>query len=285
MNYLPYAFAAPILMAIANIIQKLVVSDDKVHGGVFAGAFGLLVAALTLPFAFFSESLNPQIFTFNVVMVLILMTSLYAVAMWGFFTSMKHVPISEIVFLESATPLWVLSGAVLLLGETFTFYKLLGVSMIILGILIAFRYKGTKRWTKYHTLGLLSGTFYAGAYMTDKYLLHFLPTLFYQVLSFGLPSIALLIFFRRKISDLRYFVVNKRARRIIWSAIFAGLSFYTLFKAYQISDQISLINPIFETKALWVIMLSIILLKERENMYRKIVGILLAFTGILIIHI
>jgi hypothetical protein len=35
MNYLSYAFVAPICMAITNVVQKLVVSDDKIHSGVF----------------------------------------------------------------------------------------------------------------------------------------------------------------------------------------------------------------------------------------------------------
>lgn len=285
MDYLPYALAAPILMAIGNVIQKLVVSDNKVHGGIFAGAFGLLVATLTLPFALLTERINPEIFSIHVIVVLLLMTSLYAVAMWGFFTSMKHVSISEIVFLESATPLWVLLGSVIFLGESFTFNKFLGVTLVIVGILVALRYKGTTIWTTYHTLGLISGALYAGAYMTDKYLLHFLPTLFYQVLSFGLPSAALLIFFRNKISDLHYFVVNKKARNIIWSSVFAGLSFYALFRAYQISGEVSRINPIFETKALFVMILGIVLLKEKENMNQKIIGVLLAFSGILLVGI
>ncbi|MBI5613405.1 DMT family transporter [Candidatus Gottesmanbacteria bacterium] len=284
MNYLPYALASPILMAIANVIQKLVVSDDKIHGGVFAGAFGLLVAILTLPFAIFTEQFSLQMFSLSVILTLFFMTGLYAVAMWGFFTSMKHVPISEIVFLESATPLWVLFGSVLFLGESFHYNKLIGVILVTLGILIAFCFKGTKRWTRYHTLGLASGALYAGAYMTDKYLLHFLPTLFYQVLSFGLPSATLLIFFHNKISDLHYFVVNKKARRIIWSSVFAGLSFYSLFRAYQISGEVSRVNPIFETKALWVMIFGIVLLKERENMFRKVVGIFLALGGILLVN-
>jgi drug/metabolite transporter (DMT)-like permease len=284
MNYLPYAIAAPILMAIANVIQKLVVSDNKIHSGVFAGAFGLLVAILTLPFAILTERLSLQMLNLNVILTLLLMTSLYAVAMWGFFTSMKYVPISEIVFLESATPLWVLFGSVIFLGEIFSINKLLGVILIITGILIAFRYKGTKRWTRYHTLGLTSGALYAGAYMVDKYLLHFLPTLFYQALSFGLPSLTLLIIFHKKLSDIQYFITNKKARNIIWSSVFAGLSFFALFQAYQISGEVSRINPIFETKALFVMILGIVFLKEKDNMYRKIVGIIFALGGVVLIH-
>lgn len=285
MNYLPFALIAPILTAVANVIQKVVVSDKNIHGGIFAGAFGFLVALLTLPFALFTEHLTPEMFSANVLFVLLLMTSLYSMAMLGFFTAMKHVPISEIVFLESATPLFVLFGSVLFLGETMTANKLFGASLVISGILVAFHYKGTKRWTTYHTLGLLSGLLYAGAYMTDKYLLTFIPALSYQILSFGLPSVALLLIFHGKLNELHYFLINKKARKIIWSSIFAALSFYALFQAYRLSNQISLVNPIFETKALWVVALGIIFLKERTNMYRKIAGIFLALAGILLVNL
>lgn len=285
MNYLPFALIAPILTAVANIIQKVVVSDNKIHGGIFAGTFGLLVALLTTPFALGTERLTPEMFSTNVLFSLLLMMSLYSMAMLGFFTAMKHVPISEIIFLESATPIFVLFGSVLFLAESMTWNKLLGAMLVIVGILVAFHYKGTNRWTKFHTLGLISGILYAGAYMTDKYLLTFIPTLSYLILSFGLPSIALLFIFRRKLNELHYFLVNKKARNIIWSSIFAALGFYTLFQAYRLSDEISLVNPIFETKALWVVALGIIFLKERKNMLRKIIGISLAVAGILLVNL
>lgn len=283
MNYLPYAIAAPVFMAIGNYIQKLVVTDDEVHGGVFGGAYGLLVALLSLPFAIYFERLTISMFNLNVVLVLVAMTLLYSMAMWGFFTAMKYVPISEIVFLESATPIWVLGGSAVVLGETLSINKLLGVGLIVVGLLVAFRFKKVNRWSKYHTVGLISGIFYAGAYLTDKYLLGYLPSLYYQVFSFGLPSIVLLLVFGQRVAELSYFWKNKKARRIIWSSVFVGLGFYCLYTAYNLSNSISLINPIFETKALWAMLLGIILLNEKDNLRYKIISIILATLGVLLI--
>lgn len=270
-------------MALGNITQKVVVSDDKVHGGVFAGAYGILVALLTLPFALISDKLMVQMFSPSVILVLLLMSVLYAFAMWGFFTAMKHVPISEITLLESTTPLWVLFGSVLFLGESLTWNKFIGVLFLIAGLFVTFRYKGVKRWSGYHTLGLVSGALYAGAYMTDKYLLDYLPTLSYQVLSFGLPSILILGYFYKRAKELKYFFVDKRARNIVLSSAFVGGGYYTLFKAYQLSGEISLVNPIYETKSLWVVLMGIVFLKEKDFLRRKIIGMILAIIGVLLV--
>ena len=116
--------------------------------------------------------------------------------------------------------------------------------------------------------------------MTDKYILHFLPPVSYQVLSFGLPSLVLLLLYRSEMHTLTYFVHSPKARNIVWASVFAGLSFIALYKAYALQGAISVVNPLFETKALWTVLLGIVLLKEREHIGYKIVGIVVSMVGV-----
>lgn len=283
MNYVPLAIASPILMAVCNIIQKKVVTDDKVEGHIFAVGFGLLVALLTLPFALVFESIHIQPIPVNVYPMLLLMTILYAIAMWLFYTALKHIPVSEIVFFDSSIPIWVLVGSVLFLHESLTTYKIGGVVLLVSGILLAFRAFKISTWTKYHWYALVASMMYAFAYMTDKYILNFLPPISYQVLSFGLPSVVLLLVYKSQMQTLRYFITSKKARNIIWSSVFAGLSFIALYKAYALSDELSIVNPLFETKALWTVLFGIVLLKEREHMQYKIFGMFISLIGIFFI--
>lgn len=93
----------------------------------------------------------------------------------------------------------------------------------------------------------------------------------------------LLVLSYDKIRQLEYFVQVKKARKIVWSALLAGISYLALFQAYKLSGEISLVSPIFETKSLWTVVMGVVFLKERKNLLYKLLGVLLAIVGVVVV--
>jgi uncharacterized membrane protein len=170
-------------------------------------------------------------------------------------------------------------GALFLYSESASAIKLIGAALIILALfIVSYTKKTTRNYTlKGILLGILFETFVGLAGMLDKKGVQYFNPQTYNIFVWLFPLLVI-IFPYIKIKDI-VSEFKLGSWKIIIVAAFNVLGYLFLLKAFELSEATRVI-PIVQTSTLFTVLFGIILLKERENIARKIIGGILAVIGI-----
>jgi transporter family protein len=267
--------------SINGIIQKTVLRKATTDPIAFAIYFQLLAGLVALPFAIFAVH-TPQ---FNLVIIgmLIANSMLYAFVNILGFLALKAIELSQSAILSSVSSLWILIGGVLFFNETINFKKVLGILLIILGIIVVFFHK--KRMQPFslpHIFILLSTIFIAIGGLLDKYLIDYFEISSYQFITYFLQAIFTALLVPQVIKDIQPLIkFNMHNLMIIVAACIINLGVFSYFFALKQGGEISNISPILQTSTIITIILSSLLLKERDNLLKKILAAAIIFIGLI----
>ncbi len=283
-SWLFLTLAGAFCVAGARIFQKIVLSDKKSDAFVFSFFFQLLVAGVFLAY---TQLTNTWEFP-NLTMVwknILLMTGLYALGNLFSFKAYKYAEASEASILFSTGTIWSIVTALIFLDEKLSIYQLLGILIVIVGIVITYFEKTGWKFNKGHIFALVSSLFYGVAFTNDVYIISKYQSIAsYMFIIFFLPSLATLAFRPRSLSKLGvYFSSFKKTLAVTSSVVLYSFSVIALFTAYKLGGQASIISPIFQTSMIFTVLFGYFFLKEKKRLWQKIVGILFAFGGVLLI--
>lgn len=130
-NWYIFSFASAILSAAAAISQKKILLKESAIG--FSTLVALFNLALAIPFFFF---VNYSLLTISGILVLLLKSTLGAVAFLLVMLGIKKLEISKALPLLVLTPGIVAIFAFIFLGEELTKFEILGVILLIAGTYI-----------------------------------------------------------------------------------------------------------------------------------------------------
>jgi len=207
---------------------------------------------------------------------------LWGVAMLLYYVTLKELEVSvQGILFESRTFL-VMVFAILFLGEVLTSSRLLGTVLIVGGItLVLFR-----RIKTFSIKGLICGiiSLIVGgvAMIIDKYALQFFEPLHYIFYLYAIPTLMLLpfIFTKKRMGEIKKMYSQK------WIIITIGIGHAAVYifvlLAFQFSD-ILVIKPLLEINVVIATIGGIIFLKEREDIWQKVVGMSIAICGAIVI--
>ncbi|MBD3155616.1 MAG: EamA family transporter [Candidatus Aenigmarchaeota archaeon] len=179
--------------------------------------------------------------------------------------------------------IWSLVGAALILGEPITTYKMIGVGLVILGnILIS--WKGQKLKLTRGMLFVISGSLlFATVNFGDKYLLRTFSTGFYNFLLYSFSSIILLAFIRFDFKKI------KKEMKLHGPIVFLIGTFFTLgmyfFQLALKFGEVSRVVPVHSSSMIFTILAGIILLKERDDLIKKLIAGAIVFAGVYLLII
>ena len=220
-------------------IMRDLKSDPYTQTILFYGLGGIFVLILSL----FNGGVNLQIRTEQIPYI-ILLTIFATAAPVLVFKSLKLIQASESSILLSSQRLWIVIGAFLFLREDFSFSKLLGVIIVIIGITIA-QWKKRKFVINQGVIyALLAALAYAVTEIIAFYLLRDFDTISFTVLLSFLPVIILLIIKPGSIKKLTFYFKPEYARSIIVVSINDAIATLFLFFAYQVGRNAAQIAPI-----------------------------------------
>lgn len=280
MNWFWTAVTATSLFTVYDLLARTVGVKSK-NPLAFSMAYNLLASALCLIIFVLSGEKVEQV-PLSTMGLTILMTILYAIFERTEYYAHKHVEASVLtIILKLATAITFISS-IIFLKERLVWQKVLALALII-GANILISYKNKANLTK---TGLIYGVIVAlslgFAWTIDKKASIFYPLSFYAFIGYFVPVIYNLIIFRPKVK-----AIIREIKLNIWQlpclAIPVVIGYLLMIKAFSMADA-SKVILITSSSSIWVLLLGIILLKEKTNIVKKILAGAMVFIGVLILE-
>jgi len=251
-------------------------SDPRAQTIVFLSISGIfaLVIALIKGFQFPALTLLPNF---------IIMIFLLTLAPLLVFRALQLIGASEVAIFLSPQWLWVVLGSFLFLGEEATIFKLLGTIIILSGVLLISWRQQRFKIRKGELFVLLAGLLYGLSYLNGFYILQSLDAFSFAVYACLLPALALIIIQPKTLKRLKFYTLPRNAVNVLTTASLDTIATISLYLAYQIGRNASQISPLSATPVMFTVILSAIFLKERENLFKKIIGSAIIITGIILV--
>lgn len=270
-----------IIVSFANILQKVLMRDDKsdpiAYSIIFAFMLGgiNLIVALVYGFRFPSFGIHSLFL-------------LGAAILWGlgticFFKALQLLESSEVTILGSVRSLITIAASLLFLNETFNQKKLLGTILVLLSIFIVTNLKHGMKFNKgiYYTLGMVC--FYGLAVVFDVVNLRYADPLSYLAITNILIGIILLLIFPKTIRKLTFLADKSFWKKMLPVSVFSSGQAIAYYFALA-KGPASQIAPIGQSQVIITILLAVVILKERDNLLRKTIAAVTVTVGVILLR-
>lgn len=175
-------------------------------------------------------------------------------------------------------------ASTLFFSEGLTATKWLGAILIIVGV-IAVSIKDTKlNLNKGDLFALIAAFLFGLANTNDRFLVKYFDPYAYVVLGFLLPGLLIGVVYPRKLSLMKVYLEKTVIYKMILLCLLYGLAAVTFFAALQNTPNSSEVFSVNAFGAIITVLLSIIFLKERDYLVRKVIGAIVSLSGLLLIN-
>jgi drug/metabolite transporter (DMT)-like permease len=270
------------LTAVATLLQKVIMKDEKVDPIASAIFLQIIMTVITFGFLVFSNNVNfsgiEKILP-NLFIMMVLIGSFYFLL----FKSLKLVDASLFAVINSSRAVFTIFASTTILSENLSPKQILGVIAVLSAIALVLLNKNQLKFGKGEFYCFLAAVSLGFATTNDRIALLVFPVIPYIFLSTILPTIFLIGTNPTSFRKMKI-LTNRRIfpKFLLMSVI--QLSTLALFlKALQIGNNSSQITIVNESYIIVTVLLGIIFLKETSNLKRKVIGSIIAFIGIILI--
>ncbi len=275
-----------------GLISKKMLNNDDDHDPIaYASSLFSVVAVCSLIAYLFTGLQTSDLAVFTKPDVLILLAAnlfFYTVAPSFYWRALKHLPASEVSILYDLTTVYIFIFGVKVGTEMFSTTRMLGGLLIVSASILLGWYtqkKNSFRVNRYFVMLMISTILYAFAALTDNAIIArgYLSPLFFQTLSFGIPSLLVLLINHRSIPHLKRIYQPRVYKFVLLNGLFFFGSFWSIYHAYAVGGVTSEVNFAISSETILTVILASLLLKEREHMYLKIICGVLVTLGVFLL--
>lgn len=187
------------------------------------------------------------------------------------------------VITQLSTVFMIVAG-VLFFKEPFVLNKFIGAILIVFSNVLIFFKKGNGKPNKYVLLGIFANVCFSIALFLDVNNSDKFNLPIYVALTLGIPTILIAIFEKIKFSDIKEEYKNGNKKAILITAITWSLSIVAQLRAYQLGE-VSIIAPLCALSVILNVIVGYFFLKEKDDMFKKIIAALLIILGIILIKV
>lgn len=283
-----FVFLALITSIFSTVIKKPILKKDGKHDAIAYAMIAALLGGLFASLLYFSTSfrvsdfssfLNP---TFDLLLFLDIVC--WALGSFLFYPAYKHLPVSESTVVTTLQGVFALVvGLAIFKTESFQMLHLLGGALILLSVFMVSQAKGWK--LDMQTLLLVGATAIFGiAIVVDNALItnhYFSSPLFLEVWNFGLVGVFMILVYPKKLSHFPAIFTHTRASlTVLTNTLSTLLSFFLVYVAYSKGIAASQANLILSSQTVIVVVLGVILFKEKGSLKKRLLSALIATIGV-----
>lgn len=277
-----YLFFSIILLSCYGLFHRSLLKDDdsspQAQTMLFLGLGGILAIIIAIVQGKFNLAF-PSGLIWNFLLVILLLTPAYLFKYRGY----QLIGASEVVIFSVTGRLWNIFGAWLFLHETVTLKVILGGLLVLAGAMLSCYERGKFLWSKGVIVVLISAILFGFGDINGFYILRSYDSSNFLIYSYLLPVLALLILQPKTVLKLRYYLHKGRAWKMGVLSLCDTLGMLTLYLAYQVGGNASIISPLRSTSIILTVLLAAIFLNERNNLSNKIIGAIVAVIGIILL--
>lgn len=187
--------------------------------------------------------------------------------------------------IQQLSTVFMIFAGIIFFKDPFILNKFIGAILIALSNIFVFYKKGEeKSLNKYVALGILGNIFFTVAMFLDVNISDNFNLPFYAALTLGIPSILIFIFERLKFSDIKEEFKNGNKIAILITAVTWSASIVSQLRAYQLGN-VSIVAPLCALRIILNVIVGYLLLKERDDIPKKVISACLIILGIILIKI
>lgn len=283
-----FVFLALFTSIFSTVIKKPILKHDSSHDAIsyaiinnlLGGLFAITLYAFTsFHWHDFSSLLTPTIG-----LLIVLDIVVWAGGTFLFFPAYKHLPVSESTIILTIEGLFAFFfGLVLFKTETFQLQHLLGGILILASVLFV---NQVKKWkTNIYTLFcIIAAGVFGLAIVVDNAIItraNFSSPLFLEIWNFGLMGILMIFLYHKRLSKFSTILAHKKALLTVFINSFSTFSsFFLVYNAYKRGIVASQANLILSSQTAIVVILGIIVFKEKGGLKKKLIAAAIASVGV-----
>ncbi len=282
MNWVLLTLLAVFVVSLAGILQKVLMSDEKSNPYSYAAVLHLLRALFNGVFALLTGGFQMPSISVNLAPFLI------SAILWGgasifMFKALKLIEASEMTILSSTRVIFTIIVSVVFLRESFTSLNILGTVLILSSIfLVTFVKRGVKL-NKGTIYALLMALFSGLAIVVDSYNVKNYDPVSYNAIVNLLIGFMILIAYPKTLLQWREFTEISLLRKILLLVVLSSVQAIAVLHALAISGNTAQIGTIMQASVIVTLILAIILLKEKDNLVRKLIAAVLVTLGVILL--
>jgi transporter family protein len=282
-NWLFFALLSMCSFTIYDLLGRKM-SLANINPVAFAVIFNLATAVISFsgflfyPLVIVEKELSMQVVVMTVIAMLI----------WGLsgrfeFISRKLVDVSVFTIFIKIAPIVTLFISTIFLGEEITIYKIIAIILTLGANLLVSLDKNFKiKIDKGLYLSIITAVLMGTAWAFDKAISAYYSVPFYTILNYFSVAMVILLLPPLKKSDIEKEIKNTNLVQIVLLAVSASFGYVFMIQAMRFGD-ITSVMLIVTSAAIFVIILSIILLKERDKIPQKVIaGLLVIISAVLL---
>jgi drug/metabolite transporter (DMT)-like permease len=276
------AFAAALISAIFLVCMKLMSGGGR-NSAVMASGYQL-VGGLTLAVSMLFE--NPRFALDPLALVFLILGFCLWVGSSGIgMAANKYLDASVGIIIMQSSLIVSFVGSVIVYGDKLTWARVIGVVLVIVGNIVIFLRKDlvtAKINIKGVVFRLLASLFFGLAMLCDKHNLENYSISLYTTLTFIIPGVV--VGMLAKVPFKQYV---KEIYAVKWLTLLTGflcaVSYFALLQSFKYID-VSVAATINSLNTIFVVIIGVLFLKEKNDLWRKALAVVIVFSGALILN-
>lgn len=199
-------------------------------------------------------------------------------------TARKGLEVSTYSILKQLSSMFMVFASILFFKEPFILNKFIGALLIILSNIIVFYNKNNLKFNKYLIYGILANVSLTIALLLDVSYSNEFNLFFYVFLIFLIPSTLTLFLEKIKFNQIIEEYNNSNKITIFLTGISWAIMMISKLKSYQLG-KIIIVAPLISLTIILNILFGYFILKEEDNLLKKILASILIIIGIVLIKI
>jgi len=282
MTWLLFALIGVVGIAGANIIERVLLKDEKSDAFAYSFVFQILCSILIGIVAAINGFSMPPLQ--GIWINILIMSFFYAAGTYFLFKAFQKSPASEVVIVFSTRAIWTILTASIFLGETLNPEKIMGALLIFAGVFLVSLNGAVKKGAGAGIVYALAAAFFWGtAFTNDGYVLRYADMLSYSVIAFFFPAVALLAMRPKLLFELKPIFNFSFLRKMTVLCVFYSIATVADYHAITIGADVSQLGPILQSAIVLTVILAAIFLGERDNLIKKILAALIATVGVVMV--
>jgi len=282
MSWQVYLTISIILLSCNGLFHRSLLKDEdsstQAQTLLFLGLGGFMATIIALVQGKLNLRFPPEIWP-NLLLLMALLTPAYLLKYRGF----QLIGASEVVMFSMTGRLWSVIGATLFLQEVLTVKMIIGILLIIGGVMLTRYEKKTFAFNKGVGIVLLSAALAGIGDINGFYILRSYDPSNYLIYFYLLPVLTLLCIKPKSILKIKYYFRRDRALKMGLLSLCDTFGMLALYLAYQAGGRATIIAPLKSLSILVTVILSAVILKERQNMGNKVIGAIVAIGGVFLL--
>lgn len=282
MTWLYLSLASAVCFACLGIFSRVVSVDSK-NPRALTLAFNLVCIVMAIILFLVTGSYKNFVLPNQSIAWVYLIIAAFAYGMFERlrFYATKNLDASIYSIIGNISVVMAFVISLFLYKETLTLTKFIGFVLILTAFFLVIEVKKSKISIKGIWLGIVTSVLIGIGWSLDKKGANFFNPETYNILGWTLPFI-IIYFPSINIQEVKN-EFKKFSWKIVLLAFFNFVGYYLTLKAYVLAEATKII-PIIQLSTLITVIAGVFLLKERSNLYKKILAGIIAVAGVFLLR-